>query len=82
MSKSYTSKHPRRVVSDAEELKVFWEKKIQRHARQLQREDERIRRSALDRLRGEWARKLELRHRALQAPLEAAPRSSGDKTAA
>lgn len=34
------------------------------------------------RLRGEWAQKLELRHRALQAPLEAAPRASGDKTAA
>lgn len=49
MSKSYTSKHPGRVVSDAEELKVFWEKKIQHHAQQLQREGERIRRSALDR---------------------------------
>ncbi|XP_070279357.1 protein FAM240C [Myotis yumanensis] len=82
MSKSYTSKHPGRVVSDAEELKVFWEKKIQHHTRQLQREGERIRRSALDRLRGEWAQQLELRHRALQAPLEAAPRASGDKTAA
>lgn len=49
MSKSYTSKHPERVVSDAEELKVFWEKKIQCHAQQLQREGEWMRRSALER---------------------------------
>ncbi|CAK6448429.1 unnamed protein product [Pipistrellus nathusii] len=82
MSKGYPSKCRGRVASDAEELKVFWEEKIRRHARQRQREEERVRGSALDRLRGEWAQKLGLRHRALQAPQEAAPRSSGDKAAA
>nr|KAF6352868.1 hypothetical protein mPipKuh1_000154 [Pipistrellus kuhlii] len=82
MSKSCPSKYRGRAASGAEELKVFWEEKIQRQARQRQREEERVRGSALGRLRGEWAQKLELRHRALQAPQEAAPPSSGDKTAA
>ncbi|XP_066137008.1 protein FAM240C [Saccopteryx bilineata] len=76
MSKSYARKHSGWVASGAEELTVFWEKKIQVHTKQLQNEGERIRKSALDRLRGEWARKLEERHRTLQTPLESARRPS------
>lgn len=45
-------KHPGRVACDAEGLKAFWEKKVQLHAQQLQSEDERVRRSALDRWAG------------------------------
>ncbi|KAM5320818.1 protein FAM240C [Glossophaga mutica] len=91
MSAGSTAKHPGRVACDAEALKAFWEKKVQLHVQQLQSEDERVRKSALGRLRGEWAQKLELRHRMLQAPRKASPRSSllgaesscaGDKTAA
>ncbi|XP_045715624.1 protein FAM240C isoform X1 [Phyllostomus hastatus] len=91
MSAGSTLKHPGRVACDAEGLKAFWEKKVRLHAQQLRSEDERVRRSALDRLRGEWAQELELRHRMLQAHQKSAPRSSllgtksfctGDKTAA
>ncbi|XP_036134127.1 protein FAM240C [Molossus molossus] len=76
MSESHAGQHLGRVASNSEELKVFWEKRIQRHTQQLQSEDERMRRSALDRLRGEWAQKLEMRHRTLQTPPEATPRLS------
>ncbi|XP_037002888.2 protein FAM240C [Artibeus jamaicensis] len=69
-------KHQGRVACNAEGLKAFWEQKAQLHAQQLRSEDERVRRSALDRLRGEWAQKLELRHRVLQAPRKATRRSS------
>ncbi|XP_036917908.1 protein FAM240C [Sturnira hondurensis] len=91
MSAGSTVKHPGRVACDAEGLKAFWERKVQLHAQQLQSEGERVRKSALDRLRGEWAQKLELRQRMLQAPRKATRRSSllgtesfctGDKTAA
>ncbi|XP_047626483.1 protein FAM240C [Phacochoerus africanus] len=73
MSKSSTMKNPRRVSYDANVLKTFWEKKIELHTKQLQDEDQRVRRSALDRLRGEWARKLERRNQMLQSSQEAAP---------
>ncbi|KAF6361001.1 hypothetical protein mRhiFer1_000156 [Rhinolophus ferrumequinum] len=68
MNKSHTWKLPERVAYDADVLKLFWEKKIELHAERLQSEDMRTHRSALDRLRGEWAQKLEDRHRMLQAP--------------
>lgn len=42
-------KNPRRVSYDANVLKTFWEKKIELHTKQLQDEDRRVRRSALDR---------------------------------
>ncbi|XP_064143467.1 protein FAM240C [Loxodonta africana] len=68
MTKSYTLRHHRRVTSDASELKMFWEKKIEYHAKQLQDEELRVSRSALSRLRDEWARKLEGRNKMLQGP--------------
>ncbi|XP_032336734.1 protein FAM240C-like [Camelus ferus] len=71
MSKSHTLKNPARVSYDAGMLKTFWEKKIELHTKQLQNEDMRIRRSALDRLRGEWAQRLERRNQMLQSNQEA-----------
>ncbi|KAM5271035.1 protein FAM240C [Hipposideros larvatus] len=68
MNKSHTWKHPERVAYDADVLKLFWEKKIELHTERLQSEDVRKHRSALDRLRGEWAQKLDDRHRMLQRP--------------
>ncbi|XP_040087906.1 protein FAM240C [Oryx dammah] len=77
MSRSYTMKYHGRVTYDADVLKMFWEKKIELHSEQLQKEDMRVRRSALDRLRNEWARQLERRNQMLQssreAPLQPAP---------
>ncbi|XP_058389431.1 protein FAM240C [Diceros bicornis minor] len=73
MSKNYTWKPPRRVGYDAGVLKMFWEKKIELHTKQQQSEDLRIRRSALDRLRGEWALKLEKRNEMLRSSREAPP---------
>ncbi|XP_031531833.1 protein FAM240C [Vicugna pacos] len=71
MSKSHTLKNPARVSYDAGMLKTFWEKKIELHTKQLQNEDMRIRRSALDRLRSEWAQRLERRNQMLQSNQEA-----------
>uniref|UniRef100_A0A8C6CYA5 Family with sequence similarity 240 member C n=1 Tax=Moschus moschiferus TaxID=68415 RepID=A0A8C6CYA5_MOSMO len=68
MSKRHTAKHHGRVAYDAGVLKMFWEKKIELHTEQLQKEVMRIRRSALDRLRDEWARQLERRNQMLQSP--------------
>ncbi|XP_059024943.1 protein FAM240C isoform X1 [Mustela nigripes] len=68
MSDSHALKHPGRVAFDAGVIKMFWEEKIKLHTRQLQSEAMRTRRSALDRLRGEWARMLEGRNKALQGP--------------
>ncbi|XP_040492893.1 protein FAM240C [Ursus maritimus] len=76
MSKSHTLKHPGRVAVDAGVIKTFWERKIQLHTEQLQSEAMRMRRSALDRLRGEWAQMLEGRTKALQGPPEVATRPS------
>ncbi|XP_060157525.1 protein FAM240C [Globicephala melas] len=73
MSKSYTLKNPPRVSYDAGVIKMFWENKIELHTKQLQNEDMRIRRSALDRLRSEWARKLERRNQMMLSSQEAPP---------
>ncbi|XP_055250097.1 protein FAM240C [Moschus berezovskii] len=73
MSKRHTAKHHGRVAYDAGVLKMFWEKKIELHTKQLQKEVMRIRRSALDRLRDEWARQLERRNQMLQSSREAPP---------
>uniref|UniRef100_A0A673SSN7 Family with sequence similarity 240 member C n=1 Tax=Suricata suricatta TaxID=37032 RepID=A0A673SSN7_SURSU len=67
MSKSLTLKQPRRIAYDAGVIKKFWEEKIELHTKQLQSEDMRTRRSALDRLRGEWARMLEGRNKMSQS---------------
>ncbi|XP_069425534.1 protein FAM240C [Ovis canadensis] len=71
MSRSCSVKHHARVTYDAHVLKTFWEKRIELHMEQLQKEDMRIRRSALERLRNEWARQLERRNQMLQSSREA-----------
>ncbi|XP_036605562.1 protein FAM240C [Trichosurus vulpecula] len=76
MSKSYRRKHPKMTVHDAGGLKNFWEKKIEHHAKQVQNENSRISRSALDKLRCEWAQRLERRLKMLQQPEEGPKKSS------
>uniref|UniRef100_A0A0D9R094 Family with sequence similarity 240 member C n=1 Tax=Chlorocebus sabaeus TaxID=60711 RepID=A0A0D9R094_CHLSB len=68
MSKSLTLKNPGRVAYDSGGIKMFWEKKIEHHARHLQNEDMRVRRSALNKLRVGWAEQLEGRNKMLQGP--------------
>ncbi|KAM7245626.1 hypothetical protein CapIbe_001924 [Capra ibex] len=82
MSRSHSMKHHGRVTYDADVLKMFWEKKIELHMEQLQKEDMRIRRSALDRLRDEWARQLERRNQMLQSSREAPPQPAPPGTSA
>ncbi|XP_030863041.1 protein FAM240C isoform X1 [Gorilla gorilla gorilla] len=68
MNKSLTLKNPGRVAYDSGGIKMFWEKKIEHHARHLQNEDMRVRRSALNKLRVGWAEQLEGRNKMLQGP--------------
>ncbi|XP_051852698.1 protein FAM240C [Antechinus flavipes] len=76
MSKNYRWKHPEMTVHDAGGLKNFWEKKIEHHAKQVENENSRISRSALDKLRCEWTRRLEGRLKMLQQPQEEPKKSS------
>ncbi|XP_044513485.1 protein FAM240C [Monodelphis domestica] len=76
MSKSYRWKNPEITVHDAGGLKNFWEKKIEHHAKKVQNEDSRISKSALDKLRCEWAQRLERRIKMLQQPEEVSKKSS------
>ncbi|XP_073925674.1 protein FAM240C [Castor canadensis] len=72
---SNTWKNPGRVAYDTGRIKMFWEKKIAHHEKQEQSEDLRVRGSALNRLRVEWAQRLEVR-RMLQSPLDVPTQSS------
>ncbi|XP_069889848.1 protein FAM240C [Dipodomys merriami] len=63
-------KYPGRVACDTGGIKMFWEKKIEHHEKQAQREDLRVRGSALSRLRVEWAERLAGRNKMLQRPQE------------
>ncbi|XP_074059175.1 protein FAM240C [Macrotis lagotis] len=76
MSKNYRWKHPGLTVHDAGGLKNFWEKKIEYHAKQVQSENSRISRSALEKLRCEWAQRLEGRLKMLQQPQKVPKESS------
>ncbi|XP_037588137.1 protein FAM240C [Cebus imitator] len=89
VGESLTLKNPGRVAYDAGGIKMFWEKKIEHHARHLQNEDMRVRRSALNKLRAGWAEQLEGRNKMLQGPRRhpgkapaAAEFHTKDKTAA
>ncbi|ELV12257.1 hypothetical protein TREES_T100012573 [Tupaia chinensis] len=88
-----TWKHPQRVAYEASRARTLWEEKIERHMKQLQSEDSRLRRSALSRLRAEWAQRLQQRNEMLQnlqevprrparLPLEALALRTEDKRAA
>ncbi|XP_066473444.1 protein FAM240C [Tiliqua scincoides] len=66
MTKFLGLKRPGVVVHDAHGLKNFWEEIIEIHTRQKEVEDSRITRSALNKLRHEWAQRLEGRIKMLQ----------------
>nr|XP_014347428.1 PREDICTED: uncharacterized protein LOC106704593 isoform X2 [Latimeria chalumnae] len=54
------------LVHDACGLKNFWEKKIEKQTQRLQNEDNRLKKSALMKLRKEWNERLEGRARMLE----------------
>nr|XP_056704970.1 protein FAM240C [Euleptes europaea] len=54
------------VIYDANGLKNFWEEVIEVHTKQKEVEDSRLTKSALNKLRSEWAQRLEGRTRMLQ----------------
>ncbi|XP_027734969.1 protein FAM240B-like [Empidonax traillii] len=78
--------------SDAEGLRNFWEKVIQEQTKQHEAEESRLSKSALNKLRQEWALRLERRARQVQAhtktrdeqvaPLSIEALPSPDKTVA
>ncbi|XP_040828380.1 protein FAM240C [Ochotona curzoniae] len=70
MRKGYFSEYSHARLHDAGRIKRFWEEQIERHEQQLQREDLRVRGSALSKLRLEWTQRLESRNRMLQCPQE------------
>ncbi|NWU84593.1 F240B protein, partial [Onychorhynchus coronatus] len=92
MSKHTSFRRHEVGAHDAEGLKNFWEKVIQEQTRQQEAEESRLSRSALNKLRQEWALRLERRARQVQAhkktrdepvtPLSIEALPSPDKTAA
>ncbi|XP_053159235.1 protein FAM240B-like [Hemicordylus capensis] len=58
------------VVHDAHGLKDFWEEIIETQSKQKEIEDSRLTRSALNKLRHEWAQRLEGRIKMLQKTSE------------
>uniref|UniRef100_A0A2K5CI75 Family with sequence similarity 240 member C n=1 Tax=Aotus nancymaae TaxID=37293 RepID=A0A2K5CI75_AOTNA len=60
------SLNPGRVAYDAGGIKMFWEKKIEHHARHLSTHNAEI--TACPRLRARWAEQLEGRIKMLQGP--------------
>lgn len=47
-------------------IKSFWEQKIENHSHQIENEDQRMEKSALSKLREDWARRLENRTKHLK----------------
>ncbi|XP_019410992.1 PREDICTED: uncharacterized protein LOC109323771 [Crocodylus porosus] len=66
MNKNISFKHHKIIVHDAAGLKNFWENIIEKHAKQQEGEETRLNRSALNKLRHEWAQRLEGRIKMLQ----------------
>ncbi|NWS21241.1 F240A protein, partial [Pachyramphus minor] len=92
MSKRTSFRHHKMGGHDAEGLKNFWEKVIQEQTKQQEAEESRLSKSALNKLRQEWALRLEKRERQVQAhrktqdkqvtPLSIEALPSPDKTVA
>ncbi|XP_027581251.1 protein FAM240B-like [Pipra filicauda] len=92
MSKHTNFRHHKMGGQDAEGLKNFWEKVIQEQTKQQEAEESRLSKSALNKLRQEWALRLERRARQVQAhtktrgeqgtPLSIETLPSPDKTVA
>ncbi|XP_060616809.2 protein FAM240B-like [Anolis sagrei] len=70
MNRYTGSKRHHVVVHDAHGLKNFWEEIIETHSKSKQIEDSRLTRSALNKLRREWAQRLEGRIKMLQKTSE------------
>ncbi|KAF7250362.1 hypothetical protein EYD10_04041 [Varanus komodoensis] len=63
-------KRPGVVVHDAHGLKNFWEEVIESYTKQKEMENSRLSRSALSKLRHEWAQRLEGRIKMLKKTSE------------
>ncbi|KAJ7414222.1 hypothetical protein BTVI_41569 [Pitangus sulphuratus] len=70
MSKHSSLRHHKMGGSDAEGLRNFWEKVIQEQTKQQEAEESRLSKSALNKLRQEWALRLERRARQVQAHMK------------
>ncbi|XP_060092397.1 protein FAM240C-like [Heteronotia binoei] len=70
MNKSTGLKRHAVLIYDANGLKNFWEEIIEVHTKQKEVEDSRLTKSALNKLRCEWAQRLEGRTRMLQKSSE------------
>ncbi|KAF7655496.1 hypothetical protein LDENG_00055250 [Lucifuga dentata] len=55
------------LIHDKLFIKTFWEKRIDSHCQQELSEEQRISRSALQRLREEWSERLETRNKHLKS---------------
>ncbi|XP_030579530.1 protein FAM240C [Archocentrus centrarchus] len=54
------------LVHDRELIKTFWEKRIETQTQQVENEEQRMNKSALNKLRGEWLVRLENRTKHLK----------------
>ncbi|KAK2838202.1 hypothetical protein Q5P01_015414 [Channa striata] len=54
------------LIHDRLQIKTFWEKKIDTECRDVENEEQRRKRSALKKLRGEWLVRLENRNKHLK----------------
>ncbi|XP_062984650.1 protein FAM240B-like [Elgaria multicarinata webbii] len=70
MNRQIGFKHRGVVVHDAHGLKNFWEEIIESQTKQKEVEDSRLTRSALNKLRHEWAQRLEGQLKMLQKTSE------------
>ncbi|XP_073431409.1 protein FAM240B-like [Dendrobates tinctorius] len=70
MDSNTISRRRQILVHDADGLKNFWEKKIEKQTVEHQVEDARRHKSALSKLREEWRQRLEFRLNMLQSVQE------------
>ncbi|KAG2466948.1 F240A protein, partial [Polypterus senegalus] len=54
------------LIHDKQAIKSFWERKIESHTQLAKKEEVRVKKSALKKLRNEWVERLENRTRQLQ----------------
>ncbi|KAI3372172.1 hypothetical protein L3Q82_007025 [Scortum barcoo] len=55
------------LIHDRLHIKTFWEKRIDNNCQYAQNEEERVKKSALTKLRGEWTVRLENRTKHLKS---------------
>ncbi|KAK2823240.1 hypothetical protein Q7C36_019840 [Tachysurus vachellii] len=59
-------------IHDKQKLKKFWEQKIERHHQMTGKEEARMKRSALSKLKNEWIQKLLIRSQGMNENKDAA----------